>query len=100
MMVNNDTTGILDRSIAWLRDSLGPPLHDLHRPLDLWLDSLPMWMAKTSAVGLFVIVGIWAVCLKREFVFLGAPDNARWRDLRIWAVFLLAVYATVYITLG
>ncbi len=99
-MAENHTTGILDRSITWLRETLGPPLHELHEPLDMWLDSLPMWMAKASAVALFVIAGIWVVCLRRNFVYLGALDDARWRDLRIWAVFLLVVYASVYITLG
>ncbi len=99
-MPDNETSRILDQSIAWLRETLGPPLHALHEPLDVWLDSLPMWMAKASAVALFVFAGIWVVRLRREFVYLGAPDQARWRDLRIWAVFLLAIYASVYITLG
>lgn len=99
-MVENESPGLLTRSIDWLRETLGPPLHQLHEPLDLWLDSLPMWMAKASAVGLFVLAGIWAVSLRREFVFLGAPNQKRWRDLRIWAVLLLMLYTTVYLTLG
>ena len=99
-MNDSETPGVLTRSIDWLRETLGPPLHQLHEPLDLWLDSLPMWMAKASAVGLFVIAGLWAVSLSREFVYLGAPNQARWRDLRICAVILFTLYTIVYITLG
>lgn len=99
-MVENESPDMLTQSIDWLRETLGPPLHQLHEPLDLWLDSLPMWVAKASAVGLFVLAGIWVVSLRRDFVFLGAPNQARWRDLRIWGVFLLLLYTTVYLTLG
>jgi hypothetical protein len=83
-----------------VRTGLGPPLKALHGPLDRLLDSLPMWVAQACAISLFVLAGLFAWCLPRRFVYLGAPDHARWRDLRIWATLVLVPYVLIYYFLG
>jgi hypothetical protein len=83
-----------------LRAALGPPLKRLYQPLDRLFDSLPMWVAQASAIGLFVAAAIFAWCLPRRYVYLGAPDQARWRDLRIWATLVLVPYMLIYWILG
>jgi len=61
-----------------------------------WIHALPIWFAKAGAVLIFggVIAFTWT--LPRDFLYLGAPDNARWRDLRVWATVLLAFQFLIY----
>ncbi|MCA9232244.1 MAG: hypothetical protein KDA57_16470 [Planctomycetales bacterium] len=84
----------------WIRETLGPPLKSLHEPIDNWLASLPMWVAVACAIGLFVIAGLWVWTLRTEFIFRDAPDRHWWRDLRLWAMVVLAPYITIYLFLG
>ncbi len=68
--------------------------------LSEWLARLPLWVAQICVLTLFVAAGAWALMLPREFIYLDAPDRARWRDLRIWAVLFLVPYVTLYVVLG
>lgn len=72
----------------------------VQEPIDEWILGLPDWTPQACAVGLFVAAGIWVFTLKRDFVYLGAPDRAIWRDLRIWAWVTLAPYIALYLLLG
>jgi len=83
-----------------IRETLGPPLKSLHKPLDDWLGSLPMSVAVACAISLFVVAGIWVWTLRREFIFRGAPDQKWWRDLRIWSMVVLLPYIAIYLILG
>lgn len=84
----------------WLRETIGPPLKCLHAPLDNFLAGVPLSIAKLVTISLFVGAGIWVFSLRREFVYLGAPDQAKWRDLRVWAGIVLVPYILVYLFLG
>lgn len=61
-----------------------------------WIHLLPPWLAKLGAMAIFGGVLVFTWTLPRDFVLAGAPDNARWRDLRIWATALLAFQAIIY----
>jgi hypothetical protein len=81
----------------WLKQNVAPTLHGWLAPLDAWIDSLPLWTGTACALSLFIIVGLWACTLKRDYIYLGAPDRAAWRDLRIWTVLALLPYIIVYL---
>lgn len=91
---------LLEKIDAVLRATLGPPLKALHTPIDNWLGSLPMSVAMACALGLYAIAVIWVWRLQKEFVFRGAPDQKKWRDLRIWATLVVVPYVAVYILFG
>lgn len=76
---------------------LGRFLAKLHNPIDNFFDALPLWVGTVAAVSLFIIAGIWVWSLRKAFIYRGAPDMARWRDLRIWATLLLVPYIAVYL---
>ncbi len=84
----------------WLAEHLGPPLHTLHHPIDVWLGQVPMWVAMVCCMGLFAAAVLWVWTLKRSFIFRGAPDQAWWRDLRIWATVVVLPYILIYLLLG
>lgn len=84
----------------FIRANLGPPLKRWHAPLDSFLSGLPMWTAQACAIGLFGLALLFAWLTPRRFIYLGAPDQARWRDLRIWATLVLIPYMLIYLMLG
>lgn len=98
--VQPDEPGQATGVSKWIRETLGPPLKSLHEPIDNWLGSLPMSVAMACAIGLFVLAGIWVWTLSSDFIFRGAPDQSRWRDLRIWSMVVLLPYITIYFLLG
>ncbi len=98
--VQPEEKGLWVDMTEWIRSTLGPPLKSLHQPLDDWLGSLPMSIAMACAIGLFVVAGLWVWTLKTDFIFRGAPDRNRWRDLRLWSMAVLLPYITIYLLLG
>jgi hypothetical protein len=61
------------------------------------LVAIPLWMVKAGVIALFLALAIWALTMPRQYVFLGAPDQARWRDVRIWAVIVIGLEIIPYL---
>jgi len=62
-----------------------------------WMADLPLWWGKVVAVVCFFGMAIWAWRRPRSFIFEGAPDNHRWRDLRVWASVLMGIQIVIYL---
>jgi len=62
-----------------------------------WLSGVPLYWGKVISVMGFGVMVVWTWFRPRRFVMHEAPDNKRWRDLRIWASLLLAVQAMLYL---
>lgn len=62
-----------------------------------WLADVPLYWAKILGTIFFVSVIVWALKRPKEYIFKGAPDRKRWRDLRIWAAIILIVQILLYI---
>ncbi len=60
------------------------------------LEELPLWPAYALTVALFVGLGALSLLIPREQILEGAPDRARWRDIRIRAVLLVAAQLGLY----
>ena len=95
---------LLDRAYVALRDGLrarvAPTLRTAHEPIDRWLGTLSLNTALFWALGLYGIAVAWVWTLRRDFVFLGAPNTSWWLDLRIWATVVVIPYVVVYWTFG
>jgi hypothetical protein len=61
-----------------------------------WLTNLPVWWANVITLVLFV--GIAAACflVPRRMFMADAPDQSYWRDIRWWALILIAVQLGIY----
>ncbi len=69
-------------------------------PFDRALLSLPLWVARFSAVLLLLVPALWvALRSERSVVMRGAPDDSRWRDLRLWAILVTLPYVLIYLLL-
>lgn len=63
-----------------------------------WLAGLSLAWGKVIAVIFFVGIALWAWRRPKSFIFQGAPDTRRWRDLRLWASILMAVQILIYLS--
>ncbi len=52
--------------------------------------------ARTLFLVFFLLILVGVYLLPADYVFRGAPDRARWRDLRLWALALVIIHAFVY----
>ena len=59
-------------------------------------EQFPQWWAYVFTVILFllILVGIWLT--PKNEIMADAPDQARWRDIRLWATVLIAVQLLIY----
>ncbi|UCE40647.1 MAG: hypothetical protein JSV17_14535 [Candidatus Aminicenantes bacterium] len=62
-----------------------------------WLEGLPLVLGKYIATLFFIGMIFWAWLRPHNFIFEGAPDKSRWRDLRIWATVFLGIQVVLYI---
>ncbi len=62
-----------------------------------FLYSIPVYWGKILAVLFFIAMAVFALKLPKKFIMQGSPDNERWRDLRLWAVVLMASQIIIYL---
>jgi hypothetical protein len=62
-----------------------------------WLQGIPLVWGKIMAAAFFVGMIVWAWLRPRSYIFAAAPDQKKWRDLRIWATVLLGIQIVLYI---
>lgn len=61
-----------------------------------WLTDLPVWWANIITVVLFGAIAVGCFAVPRHRFMGDAPDQARWRDIRWWALVLIAVQLGIY----
>ncbi|SVC78999.1 uncharacterized protein METZ01_LOCUS331853, partial [marine metagenome] len=76
--------GALDSVKMFLEQNLVPLLKPAVDSFHAVIDQLPPPVWRFSICAYLVMGTIWALFLSRDYVLLGSPDQARWRDLRLW----------------
>lgn len=61
-----------------------------------WLNELPAAWANNITVVLFILIAAACFAIPRSSVIADAPTKSRWRDLRWWAVALIAIQLGIY----
>ncbi len=96
------TDPVSDGTPEWLDSALNPlarALRAVLAPLDSFLGGLPLEVGRWCAAVLLVAAALGVFLLKRDYVYLGAPDKAAWRDLRFWTLLALLPYVAIYLFL-
>ena len=62
-----------------------------------WLQHLPLFWGKIIAVITFATMAVWAWFRPKSYIYHDAPDNRRWRDLRIWATIFMGIQVLIYL---
>ena len=61
-----------------------------------WLSKVPLHWGKIVTLVGFAGMILWAWFRPKTYIYQGAPDNRKWRDLRIWATFALGAQILLY----
>ncbi len=61
-----------------------------------WLHTAPVWWANALTQVLFVLIALAVFTVPRRLFMADAPDQSRWRDVRLWAVALVVVQLGIY----
>ncbi len=64
--------------------------------LRLWLETLPLAWANSLTMVLFGLLLLMLWSFPRDMILRDAPDQRRWRDLRIWGTLLIFVQLAIY----
>ena len=64
--------------------------------LNSWITGLPMSWANTITMVLFGVLLLFVWSFPYRHIVRDAPDQNRWRDLRIWATLLIFVQLGIY----
>ena len=87
----------MERLTQFLEQQLVPLLKPSVDVFHALIDPLPPSVWRFSICAYLVLGTIWALFLSRDYVLLGSPDRARWRDLRLWVPVLLVPYLLTYL---
>ncbi|MDP6679499.1 MAG: hypothetical protein QGG72_11425 [Verrucomicrobiota bacterium] len=87
----------MERLTQFLEQQLVPLLKPSVDVFHALIDPLPPSVWRFSICAYLVLGTIWALFLSRDYVLLGSPDRARWRDLRLWVPVLLVPYLLIYL---
>lgn len=60
-------------------------------------DQVPLAFAKVIVTILYLLLVFWVLQRPKEYILKEAPTKKRWRDLRFWAVLLMAFQIALYI---
>lgn len=63
-----------------------------------WLLDLPMGVVKYIVLLAFIVPLVFALILPRQYIYLGAPDQKKWRNLKWWILGLVIVQTGIYLT--
>ena len=62
-----------------------------------WARDFSIPTVKVCFLAFFALIFIFSLYQRRAYIYQGAPDQARWRDLRIWAAIILVAQSTLYL---
>jgi hypothetical protein len=79
-----------------MMDWLAHGLTLFFEPIHSVMRSIPLSRARLFVLALLILPLVGLLLQKRSFIFRGAPDQKRWRDLRLWAVIVLLPYVVLY----
>ena len=69
-------------------------------PVNAAMGALPLWSARVAVALLLILPAAAVWRLSRDWVLRGAPDRAKWRDLRTWAALFIMPYLVIYLLLA
>lgn len=62
-----------------------------------WLTGLGLGWATGLVVALYLVLVVYAATRSSDFIYEGAPDRARRRDLRLWLIPVVLIQILLYL---
>lgn len=61
-----------------------------------WLGHVDVYTAKYIVMLAFIMPVIFALTLKKSYIYAGSPDRKPWMNLKIWVVMLSVLMLVIY----
>ena len=58
---------------------------------------LPVVWANYASISGFILLAVLVWLIPKKLIYAQAPDQARWRDIRLWASTLILMQVTLYV---
>ena len=58
---------------------------------------LPVVWANYASISGFILLAVLVWLIPKKLIYAQAPDQARWRDIRLWASILILMQVTLYV---
>ena len=58
---------------------------------------LPVVWANYVSISGFVLLSVLVWLIPKKLIYAQAPDQAKWRDIRLWASALILLQVTLYV---
>ena len=62
-----------------------------------WIADLTEGWARFLVIMAFILPMIFAFTLKKKYIYQGASDEKKWRNLKYWVFVIVAVQVAIYI---
>jgi hypothetical protein len=62
-----------------------------------WLADVSMNWARFFVILSFVFPALFALSLKKDYIYQGAADRSAWRNLKIWVLCISITQIVIYI---
>ena len=62
-----------------------------------WCNNIPEIWARIFIIIAFIIPFVFALTMKKKYILKGAPDNKKWRNLKLWVLLLVIIQIVVYV---
>ena len=62
-----------------------------------WLSNMPMGWAKFVVLLAFIAPMIFALTMKKSYIYQGASNNAIWKNLKLWVLFVVGIQIAIYL---
>ncbi len=62
-----------------------------------WLANVSESWGRFFVIMAFIVPFVFAMTLRRAYIYQGAQDLHRWRNLKYWVFFIVAVQVGVYL---
>ncbi len=62
-----------------------------------WLAGLPLPWGRFLVILALIIPMVFALTLPRKYIYQGAEDQSRWRNLKIWVFVIVAIQISIYL---
>lgn len=61
-----------------------------------WISNISAGSAKLIVLVTFLLPMVFALTLKKGYIFAGAENNKPWRNLKIWVMLLTGIMFFIY----
>jgi hypothetical protein len=62
-----------------------------------WFNNINLIVAKLIILAVFLLQFVFALLFTKEYIYAGAQDKSKWRNLKYWIFLLTLIMITIYV---